>query len=177
MRNIILFAVVALVAAGFAPHFLERMGMPSLPMRATAAPAVAPAPAPPPKPAYSGRRAVAIKPDARGHFAVQGMIDGRLVHFMVDTGATRVALTEREAARLGYRPTQREYSGVTDTANGKVRVAPITLGMVEVGGVLLHNVDALVVPDGSLSENLLGLSFLSRLHRFEYREGRLVLEE
>src|SRR5262249_31099442 len=135
MRNIVLFAVVALVAAGFAPHFFERMGMPSVPMRATAAPAATPAPAPAAKPAYSGRRAGATRRAARGHLAVQGMVDGRLVHFMVDTGATRVALPEREAARLGYRPTQREYSGVTDTANGKVRVAPITLGMVEVGGV------------------------------------------
>src|SRR5215831_3697702 len=155
MRNIIVFAVVALVAAGFAPHFLERMGMPSLPMRATAAPAAPPAPAPAPKPAYSGRRAVAIKPDARGHFAVQGMIDGRLVHFMVDTGATLVALTERDAARLGYRPTQREYVGVTQTANGKGHFAPVTLGMVEIGGVLVHNVEAGIVRDESLRENLL----------------------
>ena len=176
MRNIFLFAIVALVAAGLAPRFFERMGMPSAPSPTTVAAAAAPE-AGPKKATYSGRRAVAIKPDARGHFAVQGMVDGRLVNFMVDTGATLIALTERDAARLGYRPTQREYTGATDTANGRIRVAPITLGMVEVGGVLLHNVDAVIVPDGRLGENLLGLSFLSRLHRFEYREGRLVLEE
>jgi aspartyl protease family protein len=49
--------------------------------------------------------------------------------------------------------------------------------MVEVGGVIVRNVDAVVAPDEALSENLLGLSFLSRLRRFEYREGRLILEE
>jgi aspartyl protease family protein len=42
---------------------------------------------------------------------------------------------------------------------------------------MVRNVDAVVSPDEGLRENLLGLSFLSRLRRFEYREGRLVLEE
>ena len=177
MRTIILFAIVALVAAGFAPRLFERVGFPSAPMQATAARAAAPAPAPN-KSAYSGGpRSVVIRPDMRGHFAAEGMVDGRRVDFMVDTGASVIALTARDAARLGYHPTQREYTGVIQTANGKVRVAPIKLGMVEVGGVMVYNVDAVVVPDASLTENLLGLSFLSRLHRFEYREGRLVLEE
>jgi aspartyl protease family protein len=58
-----------------------------------------------------------------------------------------------------------------------VRVAYVKLDMVEVGGVIVRNVDAVVAPDEALRENLLGLSFLSRLRRFEYREGRLVLEE
>jgi aspartyl protease family protein len=49
--------------------------------------------------------------------------------------------------------------------------------MVEVGGVMVRDVDASVSPDEALGENLLGLSFLSRLRRFEFREGRLVLEE
>jgi len=57
------------------------------------------------------------------------------------------------------------------------RVARVKLDMVEVGGVMVRNVDAVVSPDEGLRENLLGLSFLSRLRRFEYREGRLVLEE
>ena len=70
-----------------------------------------------------------------------------------------------------------EYSAVINTANGKVRAAPVSLRMVEVGGVIVQNVQAVVMPDEALSENLLGLSFLSRLRRFEYRENRLVLEE
>ncbi len=64
-----------------------------------------------------------------------------------------------------------------ETANGTVRGAPVRLDMVEIGGLMLRNVTAVVLPDEALSENLLGLSFLSRLHRFEYRDGRLVLED
>jgi aspartyl protease family protein len=49
--------------------------------------------------------------------------------------------------------------------------------MVEVGGLQVYDVRALVLPDDALSENLLGLSFLSRLRRFEFSNGRLVLEQ
>jgi aspartyl protease family protein len=49
--------------------------------------------------------------------------------------------------------------------------------MVDVGGLVLRDVDALVLPDEALSENLLGLSFLSRLKRFEYSNGQMVLQQ
>jgi aspartyl protease family protein len=96
---------------------------------------------------------------------------------MVDTGATVIALRKSDAARLGYHPTPRDYIYQVHTANGTVRVAGIKLDMVEVGGVMVRDVAASVSPDEALGENLLGLSFLSRLRRFEYRDGRLVLEE
>ncbi|HXW24136.1 MAG TPA: TIGR02281 family clan AA aspartic protease [Xanthobacteraceae bacterium] len=180
MRNIIVFAVVALVAAVLAPRYFERMAAappvpsraPAVPAPATAAPTVAAAPV------YSGGgRTVEIRRDERGHFAVDGAVDGRRIGFMVDTGASVVALTERDASRLGYHPVPRDYVVQVRTANGAVRAAPVKLDMVEVGGVMVRNVDAIVMPDQALGENLLGLSFLSRLRRFEYREGRLVLEE
>jgi aspartyl protease family protein len=174
MRSFIAFAIVALVAAGLAPRYFERIGSNvAAPAPATAAPAVAP-----PPPAYSGGpRTVVIQRDGRGHFAVDGAVDGRRIGFMVDTGASVIALTDRDAGRIGYHPAQRDYVVAVRTANGTVRGAPVKLDMVEVGGVMVRNVDALVMPGEALSENLLGLSFLSRLRRFEYREGRLVLEE
>jgi aspartyl protease family protein len=49
--------------------------------------------------------------------------------------------------------------------------------MMDVGGLIVRDVEAMVLPDEALSENLLGLSFLSRLKRFEYANGRLVLEQ
>jgi len=175
MRSIVVFAIAALVAAGLAPRYFDRM----------AGHAAAPPPAPtvqtdaaPPRSAYSGGpRTVVIQRDARGHFAVEGAVDGRRIGFMVDTGASVIALTERDASRLGYHPAPRDYVGRVRTANGIARVAPVKLDTVEIGGVMVRNVDAVVMPDEALSENLLGLSFLSRLRRFEYREGRLVLEE
>ena len=51
------------------------------------------------------------------------------------------------------------------------------IAMVEVGGLVVRDVEAMVLPDESLSENLLGLSFLSRLKRFEYANGMMVLEQ
>ena len=49
--------------------------------------------------------------------------------------------------------------------------------MVDVGGLVVRDVDAMVQPDEALSENLLGLSFLSKLKRYEYANGRMVLEQ
>jgi len=176
MRSIIAFCVVALVVAGFAPRYFERFGAGvAAPVpTSTAAPVPAYAASSAPSP---GPRTVTIRKDERGHFAVEGQVDGRRVGFMVDTGASVIALTERDAGRLGYHPAYRDYRIAIRTANGTIRGAPISLGMVEVGGVMVRNVDAIVLPDEALSENLLGLSFLSRLRRFEYREGHLVLEE
>jgi aspartyl protease family protein len=173
MRFIIVFAIAALAVAGFLPRYVDRIaGHAAAPPAANAVQTVAPTPA------YSGGpRSVVIQRDARGHFTVDGVVDGRRIPFMVDTGASMIALTKSDAGRLGYHPAMRDYVGQVSTANGVVRVAYVKLDMVEVGGVIVRNVDAVVAPDEALRENLLGLSFLSRLRRFEYREGRLVLEE
>jgi aspartyl protease family protein len=122
-------------------------------------------------------RTVIIPRDGRGHFQVNGRVDGKHMGFMVDTGASVIALTARDAARLGIRPASREFTTEVKTANGSVRAARIQLNRVEVDDVIVRDVAALVVPDEALSENLLGLSFLSKLRRFEYSNGKLVLEQ
>jgi aspartyl protease family protein len=172
MRPIFLFALLALIATAVVPRYMGQVG---------GAPAVAPpgastAPTANADP-VSGGSLVVIEPDARGHFHVEGAIDGRRLDFIVDTGASVVTLTESDAARLGFHAAPRDFVAQLKTANGTVRGAPVRLGMVEIGGLMLRNVTAVVLPDEALSENLLGLSFLSRLHRFEYRDGRLVLED
>ncbi len=83
----------------------------------------------------------------------------------------------RDAANLGIHPVARDFTVEVKTANGSVRAAQVELGMVEVSGLNVRNVAALVSPDEALSENLLGLSFLSRLRRFEYSNGKMVLEQ
>ncbi len=118
-----------------------------------------------------------IQRDGRGHFAAAGRVDGRRLDFMVDTGASVIALRASDAASLGIHPVPREFTAEVKTANGSVRAAPAQLSMVEIGGVTVRDVAALVLPDEALSENLLGMSFLSRLRRFEYGNGKLVLEQ
>ena len=63
------------------------------------------------------------------------------------------------------------------TAYGTIKAARTRLAMVELGGLVVRDVEAMVLPDEALSENLLGLSFLSRLKRFEYAGGKMVLEQ
>jgi aspartyl protease family protein len=125
----------------------------------------------------TGGRNLIIPRDARGHFQTEGRIDGQRLDFMVDTGASVVALNERSAARFGFRPSRNDYNAAVSTANGTIKAARTRLAMVEVGGIVVRDVDAMVLPDEALSENLLGLSFLSKLKRFEYAKGQLILEQ
>jgi aspartyl protease family protein len=170
MRNIMIFAaiiaglgtVMAQMADKMAPALAH-----SAPPRAAVAETVA----------QSGSRSLRIPPDARGHFETEGRIEGQRIGFMVDTGASMIALNEASAARFGLRPTPRDYNARVTTANGTVKAAHTRLAMVEVGGIIVRDVDAMVLPDEALSENLLGLSFLSKLKRFEYANGTMVLEQ
>jgi len=125
----------------------------------------------------AGRRSLSIARDGGGHFRTDGRIDGQRVGFMVDTGASVIALNETSAARIGVRPSQNDYNATVTTANGKVKAARVQLAMVDVGGLVVRDVDAMVLPDEALSENLLGLSFLSKLKRFEYASGKMMLEQ
>jgi aspartyl protease family protein len=127
--------------------------------------------------AQAGTRSINIPRDARGHFETEGRIDGQRIGFMVDTGASVVALNESSAARFGLRPTPGQYTAIVTTANGKVKAARAQIAMLDLGGLIVRDVDAMVLPDEALSENLLGLSFLSKLKRFEYSNGQMVLEQ
>ena len=130
----------------------------------------------PPATAAGGAGAVVLA-RRQGHFDVDGRVNGRRIDFVVDTGASVVALTARDAARLGIHPSRNAFVADVKTANGTIRAAPARLDVVQIGSLELRDVTALVLPDDALSDNLLGLSFLSRLHRFEYSDGKLVLEQ
>ena len=127
--------------------------------------------------ALGGIRSLSIPRDARGHFQTNGRIDGQRVDFMIDTGASVVALNEKSAARFGLRPQPSDYKASVNTANGVIKAAPTRIAMIEIGELIVRDVDAMVLPDEALSENLLGLSFLSKLKRFEYANGKMVLEQ
>jgi aspartyl protease family protein len=171
MRLILILAAITLAVAAAVPRLFDRVvaARPPTPQQAMVA-----APEPP---APSLSRTVTIAPDRQGHFRVEARIEGRQLAFMVDTGASVIALTARDAARLNLRPLRSDYTATVKTANGTIKAAPVRLAAVDVGGLIVRDVAALVLPDEALSENLLGLSYLSRLRRFEYAGGRLVLEQ
>ena len=123
----------------------------------------------------SGVRSIVINSD-RGHYFTDARIDGRRLDFVVDTGATNIALRESDAASLGYRPRPSDYTVRVNTANGQGRAARIELTRVEIGDITVRDVAALVVPDDALNINLLGMSFLSRV-RWTQDHGQLMLEQ
>jgi aspartyl protease family protein len=170
MRSLIVFAGLVLGAAGLIGSWLERGTTAPATQAGTKAVAVAAAPV------SSSARIVSLGRDHRGHFQAHGRVDGRQVSFMVDTGASIIALTERDADRLGVRPSRSAFTSAVQTANGVVRAAPVTLNSVDIGGLVVRDVRAVVVSGGGLTENLLGLSYLTRLKRFEYSNNKLVLE-
>ena len=94
----------------------------------------------------------------------------------MDTGASSIALRESSAAKLGIHPSARDYTVKMQTANGVGKAAPVQLDRVEINGITVRDVDAVVVPDESLSTNLLGMTFLSRV-KWTHDRGRLVLEQ
>ena len=116
-----------------------------------------------PRPPTTSGRSLMLDSDRQGHFKVEARIDGRNIDFMVDTGVSLVIMRESDAAQVGIRPLPRDYSATVSTANGKIKAAPAKLGRIEVGGITVYDVPALVLPDEALGQNLLGVSFLSRL--------------
>ena len=109
-----------------------------------------------------------------GHFWARGTVNGASVRFLVDTGATAVALTPADAERLGLTPADLHYSYRVVTAGGQARAASVKLASITVAGARLDDVDALVIEKG-LDTSLLGMSYLGRLSRFEATRQSLVL--
>ncbi|MGH6670542.1 MAG: retropepsin-like aspartic protease family protein [Xanthobacteraceae bacterium] len=169
MRFVINFAAATLVATIVVPHYAERLQARLAPQDALTASR--------PRMAAKTDDSVEVPRDAYGHFRVAGRIDGRDLDFVVDTGASVIALTADDAAEVGIHPGAADYTVLLRTANGTVRAAPATLGMVEIGDIMMHDVAAVVLPQGALSDNLLGMSFLSRLHHFDYSNGKMVLQQ
>lgn len=116
------------------------------------------------KSASDDRQSAVLAADGRGHFHADGAINGGSMRFILDTGATSIALPAADAVRLGldYR---KGRPGTIHTANGPAPAWRVKLDSVRVGGIELQNVDALVLEQG-LDVALLGMSFLNRVEMF-----------
>ncbi len=120
---------------------------------------------------------VELDPNPHGHYETSLEVNGRRIDGMVDTGATLVALSHDDARRAGLIITNRDYTHRVRTANGIAKVAPVNLSRVRVGDIVVRNVRGVVSEPGAMKGTLIGMSFLSRLSRFEIRSGRLILQE
>jgi aspartyl protease family protein len=106
-----------------------------------------------------GRAEVVLQRNRAGHYVASGAINGQPVVFLVDTGATDVALPLAVARRLGL---FLRAGGMSKTANGNVRTWKTRLDSVDLGGLALRGVSASVLPNMPGDEVLLGMSYLKR---------------
>ena len=119
--------------------------------------------------------ALALPADRSGHFQTFAVIDGRSLRMMIDTGATYCAFSEEDAARAGISVGPADFTRAISTANGVIRVAPVRVGAIQIGAITVRDVEAVVIPRGRLSTNLLGMSFLKRVRDFSISGSTMTL--
>lgn len=123
----------------------------------------------------TGERAVRLRRHPGGHFLARTTVNGTALTLLVDTGASTVVLKPADAERIGIDTSALTYSVPVSTANGTTFAAPVRLKSVAIGPLEQRDVEALIAKPGSLSENLLGMSFLKRLRSYEFSGDFLTL--
>lgn len=118
-----------------------------------------------------GAPVVRLLANRQGHYLATGKINGVEADFLLDTGATSVAIPGSIAARFGVRGGQAIQM---ETANGKAVGYTTTLESVQLGGIVRRNVSAIIAPDFPGQEILLGMSFLRHL-KMEQNRKQLTL--
>jgi len=118
---------------------------------------------------------VSIPKDPRsGQYHYKGRVNSGYVDFLVDTGASAIALTLVDARKAGVRESDLSYNVPISTAGGRNYAARITLDQVALGGIMLRDVEALVVKDG-LETSLLGMTWLGQLQEVKATPNALLL--
>jgi clan AA aspartic protease (TIGR02281 family) len=118
-----------------------------------------------------------LVPDRMGHFVAEATVNGEKLRMLVDTGASFVSLSQRDAELLQLRPAEKDFIYRMQTANGVVKAAPVRLREMQVGEISVRDVEAVVHQAGGPPVSLLGMSFLRRLAGFETVQGKLVLRQ
>lgn len=117
-----------------------------------------------------GKASVKLGADPSGHFITMGSINGHSVTFLLDTGASAVALSANEASRMGIKYKSGQMVGVS-TANGIIPAWRVMLNNVKLGDISLNQVEGMVV-ESPMPAVLLGMSFLNRTNMS--REGQIM---
>ncbi|MGX7874906.1 TIGR02281 family clan AA aspartic protease [Mesorhizobium sp. ORM6] len=135
---------------------------------------VAAVPEKPPIAQPLGRKFV-VAADQRGHFTSAFKLNGRQVDGMIDTGATLVAINMSTARRIGLSLNSSDFTRQVNTANGTIKAAMVTVDRLQIGNIMVEGVPAVVLDDRALQTNLIGMSFLSRLQKYQVESGSLLL--
>jgi aspartyl protease family protein len=172
VSNVLKFALVAGLACVSAAAWSE-----TLATLAGRTPALRAAEATAPASSDAGPAAAAssIAKSADGHYWADGQVNGATVRFLVDTGASQVALTPADARHLGIDTSDLKFNYKVVTASGEARGAAVKLANVTVAGARLNDVDALIIDKG-LDTSLLGMTYLGRLASFQATRQALILQ-
>lgn len=167
LRQLVLWGGLVIVLFVLGTHLVPRPG------DTTPAP-VASASAPEPAQTRGAMpNSLVFRANPQGHVVVEAAVNGAPVRFLVDTGATMVVLTLKDAAAAGLSGSDLVFSMRTSTANGLARAAPVKLRELRIDQLMVRDVTAAVVENLHIS--LLGQSFLTRLDGYEMRDGVLTL--
>jgi aspartyl protease family protein len=170
LRSVLIIAGATVAVALFAPDFAGRY----FERRPTAPSSRAMNIAPSRQADHGGN--VHIVADRFGHFQAEAQVNGRPLDALVDTGASFVVLRFEDAQSLGVIYAGDSFDIPVQTANGVGHARRVKLSSVRVGSIELDDVDAMVAEEGMLARNLLGMSFLRRLSRYEVRDDTLILD-
>ncbi|MCQ8870571.1 TIGR02281 family clan AA aspartic protease [Mesorhizobium sp. LMG17149] len=120
-------------------------------------------------------RKVVVAADERGHFSSAFKLNGRQVDGMIDTGATLVAINMSTARRIGLSLNASDFSHEVNTANGTIKAAVAMIDRLQIGNITVNDVQTIVLDDRALRTNLIGMSFLNRLDKYQVENGTLLL--
>jgi aspartyl protease family protein len=126
-------------------------------------------------PTRAPRNELTYRANTWGHFVVVAEVNGASVRFVVDTGASYLSLTPKDAAAIGISLNNLDYNLRMNTAKGTARAAEVRLREVRIGQLTIEDVPAIVMEDPS-GISLLGMSFLNRLEGHRISNGVLTME-
>ena len=121
-------------------------------------------------------RTASLRKEGDGHFWATAYVNGMPVKFLVDTGASVVALNERDARHIGLNSEELEKNAEVRTAAGRVKAASAMIDKIEIDGVTIKNVQAVIIDKG-LEHSLLGMSFLNRLDGWDVTPTAIVIRQ
>lgn len=122
-------------------------------------------------------QAISLRKSLSGHFEAEASVNGTPVRFLIDTGATTIALSYDDAMTAGFSPDALSFSLPISTANGQALAAPVRLEQVKIGPIVRRGLRATVAEPGKLEQSLLGMNFISSLSGFEMRRNEIILRD
>ncbi|MBT4989236.1 MAG: TIGR02281 family clan AA aspartic protease [Rickettsiales bacterium] len=108
------------------------------------------------------------------HFYVHALVNRHKIEFLLDTGASDIILSKKDASMLGFDLASLKYNKIYYTANGAVRAASVTLDKIIIGDMVFNNI-RVSINDGDMHKSLLGMSFLRLFSSYRFESDRVTL--